>query len=91
VIALDFWHGREYNLHNLKASPSKSNLEKARYNHGCDQEVTRETGNPDSNLPPFPFSEWAGLSRGSILPLPVDSGERFFFEIEDTNVPGSHL
>jgi hypothetical protein len=76
----------------LNTGPGKSNLEKARYDHGCDLEVTRETGNPHTNnFPPFPFSGYTDPSRVSILPLPVDSGERFFFEIEDTNTSDSHL
>lgn len=91
MITLDFWQGRGYNLHDLNTSPGKSNFEKAWYDHGRDQGVTRETGNFYADLPPFPFSGRTNFSRYARFPLPVDSGEGFFFEIEDTHVPGSHL
>ncbi len=90
-FALDFWQSGRYNLHNLNTVPSESDLEKAWYYHGRDQEVTRDTGNTLAELSPFPFPGRAGHSRFPILPLPVDSGEGFFFEIEDANVPGGHL
>ncbi len=82
---LDFWPESGYNLHNLNAVPDQFNRVKARYHHGLTQGNTSDTGKTIIDLSPFPFSRWTGAANISFFPLPVDSGERFFFDIEKPN------
>jgi hypothetical protein len=65
-----------------KHTGSNSNFEKAHYHHGLERGTTSDTGKKLSYIPPFPFPGWACTAGISFFPLPVDSGERFFFEVE---------